>query len=154
MHIRPQFRRASAFSLIEVTMAIGIVAFAFVSIMGMLPVALNAFNRSVDSTIETQIAQRLYANAQQVKFSEIGTMAGGSVFDGEGNLVGAGTTMPAGGPGVYHAVVKPPTKNFIDSESVRTITIEIAKNRTVEAVRSDSPGDLRTYSFILADVGF
>lgn len=64
---------ARGFSLIEVILALGVVAFAFVALFGMLPVGLNAFNNSVDSTISAQIAENVMSQLRQGKFSQIST---------------------------------------------------------------------------------
>jgi uncharacterized protein (TIGR02598 family) len=67
----PPRLRAGAFSLIEVVLALGVVAFAFVALFGMLPVGLNAFNNSIDSTTEAQIAENVMAQLRQEKFSQL-----------------------------------------------------------------------------------
>lgn len=62
------------FSLIEVVIALGVVSFAFVALFGMLPVGLNAFNNSIDSTMESQIAQSVMSQLRQAKFSQLYTL--------------------------------------------------------------------------------
>src|SRR5215204_437709 len=52
---RLQGRRAG-FSLIEVTLAIAIVAFAFISLIGLLPAGMSAFNQTMDATNEMRIS--------------------------------------------------------------------------------------------------
>jgi Tfp pilus assembly protein PilV len=59
-----------AFSLIEVVIALGIIAFAIVAIVGMLPVALKSSQDSMRETDATLIAQRI--------FSELKTGSGGN----------------------------------------------------------------------------
>lgn len=61
------YRRAG-FSLIEVTLAIGIVAFAFISLFGLVPTGLNVFRASIDTTIGTQIVQEVTDIAQQTDY--------------------------------------------------------------------------------------
>jgi uncharacterized protein (TIGR02598 family) len=66
MHIRS---RTSAFTLIEIVIAVAIIAFALVGILGLFPTALNS---AADSQTETQaafIAQRIFSNlGSQVPF--------------------------------------------------------------------------------------
>lgn len=50
-------RKAPAFSLIEVVMAIGIVSFALIAIIGMIPIGLNAMKASVNDTLACLIFQ-------------------------------------------------------------------------------------------------
>lgn len=58
----------AAFSLIETTLAIGIVAFAFVALMGLLPVGLTTFRRAIDTSVGSQIFQRVMTDAEQTDF--------------------------------------------------------------------------------------
>ena len=48
---------STSFTLVEVVLAIGIVAFAIVAIFGVLPVGLSASHSSQDDTRSGQIAQ-------------------------------------------------------------------------------------------------
>lgn len=65
-------RRSSAgFSLIECVIALGVVSFAFISLLGMIPVGLNTFHTAIDASVGTQVAQRIIAEARQAKFSEL-----------------------------------------------------------------------------------
>ncbi len=61
-------RARRAFSLVEVTIAIGIVAFAFVALVGVLPVGLQTFRRAVDASVSAQITQRIINDIQQTDF--------------------------------------------------------------------------------------
>lgn len=49
----------AAFSLVEVTLALGVAAFALVAIFGLLPVGLNTNQASIDQTAATNIATRI-----------------------------------------------------------------------------------------------
>ena len=57
-------RSVKAFSLIEVLLAIGIVSFAVVAIVGMLPIALNTAQDSMLDTDAAIITQRVFAELQ------------------------------------------------------------------------------------------
>lgn len=142
--------RAKAFTLIEVTLSIGIVAFAFVAMMGMLPVGLSAYNNAVDATIEAQIAQKLFSEAQQIKFEDLDSISGGRFYDEEGGLINEGQTWPEQAF-VYHARVSPPSADYVDNQYVRTITIEISKNRRVEDTAT--PHEIRKFTFVVANAG-
>jgi len=63
-----RYRRQGAFSLVEICMAIGIVAFAFTTIVGMLPVGLTIFRKANDISVSSQIVQRVINEAQQTGF--------------------------------------------------------------------------------------
>ena len=56
------FRRPdTGFSLVEVVIALGIVSFAVLAIVGMLPMALKSAQESMRETDSTLIAQRIFA---------------------------------------------------------------------------------------------
>ena len=50
MNLPPRGTSNAGFSLIEVTLAIGIIAFAFVALFGLLPTGMQTFRASVDTT--------------------------------------------------------------------------------------------------------
>lgn len=50
-------RRVTAFSLIEVTLAIGIIAFALVAIFALIPVGLNSSREAIDATHSSLIGK-------------------------------------------------------------------------------------------------
>jgi uncharacterized protein (TIGR02598 family) len=65
------FRRPDiGFSLVEVVIALGIVSFAVLAIVGMMPMALKSAQESMRETDSTLIAQRI--------FSELRTGSGGN----------------------------------------------------------------------------
>ncbi len=88
-----------AFSLVEVALALGILSFALVGLMGILPVGLSTFHRSTDNSTGAQIAQRLINEAGQTDFSTlVGTVASTPVvryFDNEGNELPAANKSQA-----------------------------------------------------------
>jgi type II secretory pathway pseudopilin PulG len=61
-------RRRSAFSLVEVVLAVGVISFAFVAILGLLPAGLNQFRQAMDASVGAQIAQRIILECQQTDF--------------------------------------------------------------------------------------
>ena len=87
------FNTSGGFSLIEVVLALGVVTFAFVALFGMLPVGLNAFNNSIDATMEAQIAQSVMSQLRQAKFSQLGILYN----DTQAGLY----SSPAGAPSFY-----------------------------------------------------
>jgi uncharacterized protein (TIGR02598 family) len=79
----------NGFSLIEVTLAIGIIAFAFVALFGLLPTGLQTFRGSIDQTNDTNILQDINSMVQVTSWKNIETLdpkAGGDIyyFDEEG----------------------------------------------------------------------
>jgi len=66
----PQIQKhPPAFSLVEVVIALGIISFAIIAIVGMLPVALKSSQDSMRETDATLIAQRIFS---ELKIGSIG----------------------------------------------------------------------------------
>jgi len=74
-------RKEPGFSLIEVVMALGVVAFAIVAIMGLLPTAVTSANDSKRESRAAFIAQGVFANLQASPFATAKTVEGGPVID-------------------------------------------------------------------------
>lgn len=68
----------NAFSLVEVTLAIGIVAVALVPLMGMIPTGLNAQKQALDTTVASQITQKISSDAEQSDFDSLITPSAGT----------------------------------------------------------------------------
>jgi len=64
-------RVVSAFSLVEVVLALGVVSFAFVSVVGLMPVGLKTFRQAVDTGVRGQLSQKITAEAQRSRFSDL-----------------------------------------------------------------------------------
>jgi uncharacterized protein (TIGR02598 family) len=60
--------KSRAFSLVEVVLAVGVVSFAFVAILGLIPAGLAQFRQAMDISVCAQIAQRVISDAQQTDF--------------------------------------------------------------------------------------
>jgi uncharacterized protein (TIGR02598 family) len=75
----------AAFSLVEVTLAVGIFGFAFTMIVGLIPAGLITFRQAMDASVTSQICQRVINDAQQTDFDAL-TSGGNSTryFDDQG----------------------------------------------------------------------
>src|SRR5436190_7323971 len=62
---------SSGFSLPEVAMAIGIIAIAFVALIGLLPVGLNTYRAAIDESNQTWILQSMNSMIQTTDFCKI-----------------------------------------------------------------------------------
>ena len=86
----------SAFSLIEVTLAIGIIGFALIAIVGLIPVGLTSGRDAIDATRSSLIAQD--AKARVESSLTIATFGGGDValgpwfYDRDGVFVDVAST--------------------------------------------------------------
>ena len=92
----PRFSRArrgtaDAFSLVEVVIALGIVALSLVTMVGMIPVGLSSMRDAMDATTKAQITQRITSQVMTIPFAQIPAVTTGEhiywktyYFDQEG----------------------------------------------------------------------
>lgn len=75
-------RREGAFSLVEISLAIAIVAFAFVALLGLLPPGMHNFRVAMDVQTSTEIYQRVIADAQETDFDTLVSQKNSPDFNG------------------------------------------------------------------------
>lgn len=106
--VRPPESAESGFSLVEITLAIGIIAFAFVALFGLLPSGLSVFRQSIDAANEMWIMQDLNTMLQVTDWSKEGGKSkvenlafsnGGLIYfyDEEGRLVDTAQNLDPSG---------------------------------------------------------
>jgi uncharacterized protein (TIGR02598 family) len=125
------------FSLIEVTVALGILSFAMVGIIGLMPVGLGAMRDAIDESTTSLIARRLIGEYQQ---NAISAITGGTFpvrwFDVEGQEVPAesavyqaATTPTADSPNLARVKIVVTKKDAANAAAVgRTYVSYIARN--------------------------
>jgi uncharacterized protein (TIGR02598 family) len=75
--MKPPFPRrtpngnAAAFTLVEVSIAVGILAVAMVALLGLMPAGMTNFRKAMDTSTTAQIAQRILLDMQQADFDQI-----------------------------------------------------------------------------------
>jgi len=151
-------RRNSGFSLVEVVLAVGVVAFAFIPLLGLVPMGLNASRQAIDTTVEAQIVQQMTGQAQQTDFSQLANLAGTTVtcFDANGNVTTASSA-------IYKASFSTPVNAVLPGGSTTTrldtINIYVLSTRTPGGMAAQSAQDLanntasKKYTISVADNG-
>lgn len=71
---------ATAFSLVEVTIAMGIIAFGLVAILGVLPVAFTTSRASITQTRATGIADTVFAGLRAQPFTPRAVIGAGLIY--------------------------------------------------------------------------
>ena len=73
IHSPARWKRAAhdAFSLIEVTLAIGVMAFALLAIFGLIPVGLGTFRNAKDTSITSQIEEKIFSEVKSMTFDNL-----------------------------------------------------------------------------------
>lgn len=150
-HLRPHMNHARAFSLVEVTLALAVIALTIVPLLALLPVGLNSHCDAMDSMVGAQILQRVSADIQETDFDTLIPSNQTSpyilpmrYFDDQANELEA-----AAGVRLYDVrttVAKPspvPLGQHL-SDNLATIKIEIASN---PAKGTDPFGSGRSHTF-------
>ena len=138
-------QKQAAFSLVEVTLAIGIVAFAFVALFGLVPTGLNVFRSAIDTSIGSTILQQVVENAQETDYDALqNTSIPDAFYDEQGDLLTTnGAPLQVGGDpaimakAIYrvHVTVLTPTKfpatqdsSNPSTKNVATLQVQVAKD--------------------------
>jgi uncharacterized protein (TIGR02598 family) len=136
--------RFAGFSLVEVVLAIGIISFAFVAVVGVLPVGVQVSRQAINTTIEAQIAQQLTTQALQADYSSLPAMASDSVanpfyFDDQGNAVTASEPGDIPKDAIYAAAFDISTTTALPAgvstsrlATVKVCILNMKANRTSE----------------------
>lgn len=66
-----QARFPAGFSLVEVVLAIGVLAFGFIAIFSLIPVGMGVFRESMDTSVSAQIVQRVIGDATETDFEQL-----------------------------------------------------------------------------------
>ncbi len=145
-------KRFSGFSLVEVTLAIGIVASAAVVVVGLFPSGMNTFRQAMNASVGGQIAQQLLSEAQQTDFDVLvptATYTPNTTFNKPDRYFDdQGEEIMVASPGAPSAVEKlkivywvrtrvtpksdlpsrGPTGETENSDKIATVVIQIANN--------------------------
>jgi len=152
---RARTAKAAGFSLVEVCLAIGIVAFGLLAVIGLLPAGTDIFRQSIQTTVASQILQQAISEANETDFDQL-------IKDSAGSAIPAGTTgvkairyfdeqgkelaQPA--LAVYHvntrvqsATDSPATPAFTNL-NLATVTVQVAHNPGGRALANETDATL------------
>lgn len=106
-------RHPDAFSLVEVVLALGVIGFALLAIIGLFPIGLQSDRASIQETRANFIAQQTFATLRSQPFSVVtfSLLGGSQTFDL--------STATGTGP-VLHATYD---GNFVDTPDYFTIQV-------------------------------
>lgn len=139
-----------AFSLVEVVMAIGVVALAFVPLLGLIPSGLHSFRESMDTAVGSQIAQKVIAEVIQTDFDTLVAEGDGTTnftflarnpsdaratwryFDDQGNELSPAPSQEA--KAAYHVLTRVAPKTPLpsvgsnqDLRNLAQVTVQVVK---------------------------
>lgn len=146
---------APGFSLVEVVMAVGIVAISALAVVGLLPHGLAVTKKTGDLTYQTRIFQQIVSEHQAMPWSLItGTGAGKDkrLYDYQG------VELTGGQSGLTSFVVETEVVNDgvnlpggTENENLRRLVVRIANSTSSSySFNSNQPGTVAIYSTLLA----
>ncbi len=77
---------STAFSLVEVILALGVFTFALMGLIGLLPMGLSNLKKAIDTTTEARIVQRISNELSQTEYDQIPDFAT-YYFDENGQIL-------------------------------------------------------------------
>jgi uncharacterized protein (TIGR02598 family) len=129
-------KRRSAFSLIEVTISLGIVAFAMVPIIGLVSAGMKSLRDSMDETVRAEIVRKVSGEALRVPYTNLSKEFQNKTnyFDDEGvqqSSSNASTIFVA-----TTALAEPPSLITSDTSIARLLSVNVqhfadSKNKTI-----------------------
>jgi uncharacterized protein (TIGR02598 family) len=136
-------RKAAGFSMIELVLALGVVSFAFVSLLGLLPIGMATFRNALDVSVGMQISQRIVNETQETDFSDCVDPTKKPVtryFDDQGEEVSDSSKA------IYQVNVRiesapslPGTEEK-QNENLATVTVQVANNPAGKVLTSGVDG--------------
>src|SRR5262245_31575650 len=80
-------KNCRALSLVEVVLALGMMSFAMISVLGLIPVGLGNFRDARKLSVESGIAQRMAGDLRLAEMAGRSAAAGNFYFDDQGTPV-------------------------------------------------------------------
>ncbi|GAT34688.1 Verru_Chthon cassette protein B [Terrimicrobium sacchariphilum] len=132
-------QRRRAFSLVEVVIALGIVSFAMMGIVGLIAVGMNTFRASIDTSVQSRIAQKAISDAVLTDFSKL--QAYEAYFDESGRPVSAGDEQRVYTMGV--------TLANLTNSITQSLSPDVAKNVVVTIRNRTRPDEVKTIATVV-----
>jgi uncharacterized protein (TIGR02598 family) len=147
---RRHLPKTTGFTLIEIALALSIVAFAVPAILGLLPLGLGVSRRALNTTVVSQIAQGLSNRALQADFSDLTHLADlpPLAYDDQGCEIspGQGTPIylsafevPVDGVGKPLTKVSANTEGELITGRLATVKIHILNTSAQRSNRENNP---------------
>jgi uncharacterized protein (TIGR02598 family) len=137
--------KRAAFSLVEVTMALGIMAFALVSIIGLVPSGLSTFRKTINVSVGSQIVQQVVTDIRQSDFDKLSAQPEWRYFDDQGQEYSTAESELGRDPVIYHVnVVLDPQVALPggNSSNLARAIIEIVNNPGNQQLERDANGSV------------
>ncbi|MEX1119367.1 MAG: Verru_Chthon cassette protein B [Terrimicrobiaceae bacterium] len=127
--------KSGGFTLVEVTLALGVASFALVVLFGLLPVGLTISRGAADSVMGAQISQRVINDALQTDFDTLVESGATTLFRKPVRYFGEQGNELLGPDGaIYHVNTRVavstgvPGNGVATNPDVATVTVQIVNN--------------------------
>lgn len=141
--------RPEGFTLAEVALAAALVAFTFLSLFGLVPVGLNTFRASIDTSVTSQIAQRVINDAQQTDFTALVGAATTPFFQALRYFDDQATEKPSATGAIYQVNVRvtpqtplPQGATASSNVNLATVAVQVANNPANLCTAANPPNAL------------
>lgn len=112
--------RPRGFSLVEVTLALGIVAFALVPLLALVPIGLTAAQATIRETAQSHILRQISGDLGMMPFDEIDSyIAAKHQFDSDGRLTDKSTEI------IYEAKLERKNATFPGSADIPNVSTHL-----------------------------
>jgi uncharacterized protein (TIGR02598 family) len=131
-------RRESAFSLVEVALALGIAAFALVAVFGLLPLGITSNQNSVEQTIAAGVATAVAADLRATPAGTVGSSA---------SVLSSRYQIPIPGSGGGESTLSPPL--YLKEDASVQTTASAARYQVNVTLTAPAAGRAATMARIL-----
>lgn len=108
------------FSLVEVTLALGIVAFALIPLLALVPMGLTAAQSAIQQTAQTHIVQKIASDLSMLSFDDIDTyVVQPATFDADGRPTDVATDV------IYRATMTRKDAVFPGSTALSDVEMQL-----------------------------
>ena len=170
VHRKARLHRGErAFSLVEVAIAFGILSFAMITLIGLLPLALSTMREVKRDTVHANILQYIAAAANLTPFANFSPTSSTPfavsttpwTFDDQGEVIYSGTTSSGDtSPVIYSAYItttpiasaatNPTSEALLPGASAASANTYLL---TIEIVDADQPNRPTTNTIVVPNMG-
>jgi len=148
--VSPRTNRAG-FTLTEIVIALGVISFAFVALLGMLPAGLEASRKAANSTVIAAVLEDLHNRLQGQPLVAGAAAFSPAYFDDQGVFIAADAPPAVQARRLYRAEVKIGDWNTrpTGTSGLRPVTISLSwpvDPQSGAAIGKDNPRTVVTYS--------
>jgi uncharacterized protein (TIGR02598 family) len=139
-------KSSPGFSLVEVTLALGLVSFSMVGLVGMLPVGLSNARAAMEVQTQARITQRIAAELQLTPFL---TISDGSYQSNFPRFYNEEGSPAASAEGIYTVTAAPPGQLELPGGQSNTNVLLL----TFGIQKKTAPGVAEAFSLIASNTG-